>query len=284
VKRLKYVFLFILLIPVFVKAEDITMFTQIIDVGNEVKLYNYGDRYHGVAGYDVNSITFDPSNISNEYYFDGIVNITLNQDTTIYNLKAYYTSEKTDYIVVPIEIVRLKNGDESIVLEDLDVVGYKLDYKSNVTDYKVIVPSDIKEVYINAVGVGNLTQISGDGVIKLDNKKTVHVLEVYNESLGTNKYTITIVKKNKIIPVVIIMLCVFALIIGIMIFYFKKYQDKISNVNPDILKSKAKEIDVEDIIKQSEEKKKESIDNVSSEVLRPGVLTPRTMIPEEQEK
>ena len=283
-KRLKYVFLFILLIPVFVKAEDITMFTQIIDVGNEVKLYNYGDRYHGVAGYDVNSITLDPSNISSEYYFDGIVNITLNQDTTIYNLKAYHTSEKTDYVVVPIEIVRLKNGDESIVLEDLDVVGYKLDYKSNVTDYKVIVPSDIKEVYINAVGVGNLTQISGDGVIKLDNKKTVHVLEVYNESLGTNKYTITIVKKNKIIPVVIIMLCVFALIIGIMIFYFKKYQDKISNVNPDIFKSKAKEIDVEDIIKQSEEKKKESNDNVSSEVLTPGVLTPRTMIPEEQEK
>ena len=270
--------------PTLVFAEDLSSLPSEITSAEGIKINNYSSKYIGYTEGTYETFSIDPS-VFNGLYIDGPISFTLNEDKTIYNVKAYRNSEKTDYIIIPIEINKPGFEEQSTVLKDLEVVGYDLKYNSVLNDFKLTVSSDIDEVYINPTVSGNLTYVNGAGVVKLDKKTTEVELEVINPLIQeSNIYKITIVKKNKIISVVIICIVIFALLIGILLFLFKRYQDKFSHVDPNILKSKVKEIDVEEIIKQNAEKKPENINDVSNETITPGVLTPRTLIPEEDKK
>ncbi len=283
-KKFKYVlFLLIMLLPVYVKAMDLSILPYEIKTNEGISFYNYDDKFVAYVSEEYNELNIITSNVSG---FDvvGNTNIILNSDTTIQNFRFINKEETGESVVIPFVAYKQGPGNQSIVLTDLEVVGYNLKYNSEKNDFVVNVPSDIDKVYINAVKEGNFTTVSGDGLVELKEKKTKVEIVVENNTLGSNTYTITIVKKNKFIGVIIAFVVAFLALTGVLLYFFRKYQDKFSHVDPDILKKNVKEIDVDEIIKQNAEKKKNNINDVSNETFKPGVLTPRTLIPEEDKK
>ena len=282
----KILVLLIALIPFVVSASDISTLPAKIETSEGIVFYNYGDKYWGYSMPEVDTIVLNPSSYFPEYYFevDGNINVLLNDTKTIYNVKAYANSDKNSFVTIPFEIVVPANEEQSVTLKDLDVVGFNLDYKPNLNEYKVTVPDYVTEVYVSAIPQGNLTKIAGDGIIKVDKKTNEVNIEVYNETVGVSNYKITIVKKNIAITYIIFTSIFFIAIIGVMLFFFKKYQDKASSVNPSILKRKIKEVNVDEIISSVKEKNKDNMNDIAGENITPGVLTPRTMIPDENNK
>ena len=283
-KKFKYVlFLLIMLVPVYVNALDLSILPYEIKTNEGVSFYNYDDKFVAYVSEEYYELNLNTSNVSG---FDvvGNTNIILNSDTTIQNFRFVNKEETGESIVIPFVAYKQGPGNQSIVLTDLEVVGYDLKYNSEKTDFVVNVPSNIDKVYINAVKEGNFTTVSGDGLVELNDKKTKVQVVVENNTLGSNTYTITIVKKNKLIGIIIAFVAAFLVSTGVLLYFFRKYQDKFSHVDPDILKANVKQIDVDEIIKQNAEKKKNNINDVSNETIKPGVLTPRTLIPEEDKK
>ena len=284
-KRIKYLlFILITMIPVVVNA-SIDGLPPSISANDGIIFYNDNEEYVAYTANDINQVTLNLDTFSS-YSVQGSNTFIINDNITIYNIILTSTDieGETNNIIVPFKIVKKDKNEQSIILNNLEVVGYDIKYKSTLNDYKVYVPHNIDSVYINAVVTGNVTEVDGAGVVKLDDKKTVASISVTNPGLGNSTYKITIIKKNYVLRAIVIAIIVFAIIIGILVFLFKKYQDKISSVNPDILKRDAKDLDIDSIVKANEEKKPKQEDNVSNESLTPGVLTPRTMIPEDKTK
>ncbi len=281
-KKLKYVLLFlVMLLPVCVHAIDLTDFPFEISTSEGIVFANNDDSFVAYVSEEFTELNLVTSNIAG---FDvvGSTNIVLNNKTTIQNIRFVSKENSEEGIVIPFIAYKQSEGSQSIVLTDLEVVGFKLNYDSQKNDFTVTVPSDIDKVYINATTEGNFTNVYGAGLVELNDKKTKVEIVVENAMIGSNTYTVTIVKKNKVIGLIIGFVVILALVVGVLLYFFKKSQDKFSKVNPDILNSRTKDIDVDEIIKQSAEKK--NINNVSSETITPGVLTPRTLIPEEDNK
>ena len=282
----KILVLLIALIPFAVSASDISTLPAKIETSEGIVFYNYGDKYWGYSIPEEDTVVINPSSYFTDYYFEesGNINILLNDSKTIYNVKAYVNSDKNSFVTIPFEIVKPSKEEQSVILKDLEVVGFNLDYKPNLNEYKVTVPDYVTEVYINAVPQGNLTKMAGDGIVKLDKKTNVVEVEVYNEMVGVSHYKITIVKKNIALTYIIFTSIFFIAMIGVMLFFFKKYQDKASTVNPNILKRKIKEVNVDEIISSVKEKNNDNMNDIAGENITPGVLTPRTMIPDENNK
>ncbi len=282
-KKIKYFMLFIImLIPVCVNALNLSDLPPEIQTKEGI-VFNIEDDKYAAYVYDVydelNIITDDVASFSVE----GNKNIILNDDITIQNFKFVTKDGFNEIATVPFVIHKQGPGNQSIILTDIDVVGYDLKYNPEKSDYVVSVPSNIDEVYIKTTKEGNLTIVNGDGLVELKDKKTKVEITVINDNVGINTYTVTIVKKNTTFNIIIVIIIIFGLLVGVLLFFFKKYQDKLSKIDPNILKSKVKELDVEDIIKKNAEKKEE-INAISNETITPGVLTPRTLIPEEDKK
>ncbi len=282
-KKIKYFMLFIImLIPVCVNALNLSDLPPEIQTKEGI-VFNIEDDKYAAYVYDVydelNIITDDVASFSVE----GNKNIILNDDITIQNFKFVTKDGFNEIAIVPFVIHKQGPGNQSIILTDIDVVGYDLKYNPEKSDYVVSVPSNIDEVYIKTTKEGNLTIVNGDGLVELKDKKTKVEITVINDNVGINTYTVTIVKKNTTFNIIIVIIIIFGLLVGVLLFFFKKYQDKLSKIDPNILKSKVKELDVEDIIKKNAEKKEE-INAISNETITPGVLTPRTLIPEEDKK
>lgn len=282
-KKIKYFMLFIImLIPVCVNALNLSDLPPEIQTKEGI-VFNIEDDKYAAYVYDVydelNIITDDVASFSVE----GNKNIILNDDITIQNFKFVTKDGFNEIAIVPFVIHKQGFGNQSIILTDIDVVGYDLKYNPEKSDYVVSVPSNIDEVYIKTTKEGNLTIVNGDGLVELKDKKTKVEITVINDNVGINTYTVTIVKKNTTFNIIIVTIIIFGLLVGVLLFFFKKYQDKLSKIDPNILKSKVKELDVEDIIKKNAEKKEE-INAISNETITPGVLTPRTLIPEEDKK
>lgn len=284
-KRIKmFLITIIFMIPIFVSAEDLSSLPYTFENSDGTMFYNYTEKYSGIVENYYEEITIDPSKITSDYYFDGPVNILLNDKVTIYNIKGYFSQNKETYTIIPIEIIKKDEKEQSIILKDLKVVGYKLDYKDNINDYTVEVPSNIDKVYVIGTPIGNTTTVTGGGIVELKDKTTKIELEVANNDIGTSTYRITIVKKNKTLTFVLIVSLIFIIIIVVIIILFKKYLDKASSINPEILKRKIKEVNAEDIIKSAKEKENNKMNDISGENITPGVLTPRTMIPDNDNK
>ena len=284
-KKLRYlIFIFVMLIPIYVNALDLSSLPFEIQT-NEGIVFNYIDDEYVAYCYD--STTTDLNIITDgitNFDIIGSKNIILNSNTTIQNLKFISKEGINESATIPFVVHKLADGNQSIVLSNLEVVGYDLKYDSNKNDFTVKVPNNINKVYVNAVKEGNFTTVTGDGLVELNENKTKVEITVSNLTLGTNVYTVTIVKENKLLNTFIIMIIIFAALVVILLFIFKKYQDKILKIDPNILKSKVKEINVEEIIKQNAETTKENTNNISNETITPGILTPRTLIPEEDKK
>ena len=77
---------------------------------------------------------------------------------------------------------------------------------------------------------------------------------IYNNNIFPSKefsYINKIKTKLDIIPITLI----FIAIIGVILFFFKKYKDKVAIVNPNILKSGVSDLDIDAIIKDANKKK-----------------------------
>lgn len=284
-KRVKHLlFLFIMMIPVVVSA-SINELPETVETNEGLTFYNNGSEYSAYVSDSTNEINLKLDNFTG-YTIQGSNKFYINDNVTVYNLLFTDRDDQSGIStkVVPFRVVKQNSETQSIVLNNLEVVGYKLDYKSTLNEYTVTVPSNIDSVYINAEVAGNVSYAEGAGIVKLDGKKTVATIVVSNPGLGESTYTVTIVKKNYILTTIIIAIVILALVVGILLFLFKKYQDKVSTVSTNILNKDVKDLDIDSIVKASEEKKTKKEDNVSNESLTPGVLTPRTMIPEDKTK
>ena len=281
-KKLKYVlFLFIMLLPFCVKALDLSQLPYEVGTNEGIEFNLIDNKYVSFVYEGIEEININTSNVT-DFNVIGSKNIILNSDTTIQNLKFVSKEDSEESVVIPFIVYKQGEGNQSINLTDINVVGYKLKFDSNKKDFVVNVPSDINEVYIDTKTEGNMTTVTGAGLVELKEKNTKVEIIVENDMLGANTYTVTIVKKNRYIGIIIAFIAIFVLLVGVLLFFFRKYQDKFSHVDPKVLESKVKEINVEEIIKQNAENK--NINDVSNETITPGVLTPRTMIPEEENK
>ena len=215
----------------------------------------------------------------NDITVNGSKSFVLNDDVTIHNISLTINTGEEGMTVSKImtfKVIRQNNESYSLALDDLQVVGYDLKYNKDKTNYVVNVPSSLKKVYVYAKPVGNSTHINGDGLVTLDTKSTNVILTVVNPSLGDSEYTITIVKKNYLLRTIVITSLVFLVVIAVILYLFKKYKDKVSSVDINVLKKGVNDLDVSSIISSDANR---GLNDIANENIKKGVVEAPT--PEE---
>ena len=264
--------LFSLFFTINVNAYSITDMPDIISSEEGIDFYLDSDGiYSALSSNDVNQITLK-LDVSEGTTVEGSKTFLLNDGVTIHNVKFVVAGELPEMEmskVVSFKVTRQDTEDYSLALDDLKVVGFNIKYNKNKTNYEVKVPSNLKEVYVYAKAIGNSTTVSGDGLVNLVGKSTNVIVNVYNPSLGSSEYVITIVKKNYILTSIIITSLVFLAVIGVLLYLFKKYKDKVSNIDINVLNKGVENVDVSAFLNKEENK---GINDIANENIKKGVV------------
>jgi hypothetical protein len=249
-----------------------------------VEFYNNGNGYTAYTGKQ-NEVLHLNLQFADYLKVEGSPTFLLNDGVTVYNIKLIqsFDSEEGEEIhdetlVVPFSVTRQSDDTITTLLDNFQVVGYDLTYDKKDNSYKAYVPSDIDKAYVYVKTNGSATVVRGAGLIELNDKSTSVNIVVANPEFNDEEYKITIIKKNYILRTIIICSLIGVAIIGVILFVFKKYRDKVAIANPNSLNKGLGDINVDSIVKDANKE----MNNISNENLESGVLAPRT--PSNEEK
>lgn len=285
-KRMKILFIFVLLIilPITVNGLSIEELPMTITTTEGVEFYNNGNGYTAYTGKQ-NEVLHLNLQFADYLKVEGSPTFLLNDGVTVYNIKLIqsFDSEEGEEIhdetlVVPFSVTRQSDDTITTLLDNFQVVGYDLTYDKKDNSYKAYVPSDIDKAYVYVKTNGSATVVRGAGLIELNDKSTSVNIVVANPEFNDEEYKITIIKKNYILRTIIICSLIGVAIIGIILFVFKKYRDKVAIANPNSLNKGLGDINIDSIVKDANKE----MNNISNENLESGVLAPRT--PSNEEK
>lgn len=285
-KRMKILFIFVLLIilPITVNGLSLEELPMTITTTEGVEFYNNGNGYTAYTGKQ-NEVLHLNLQFADYLKVEGNPTFLLNDGVTVYNIKLVqsFDSEEGEEIhdetlVVPFSVTRQSDDTITTLLDNFQVVGYDLTYDKKDNSYKAYVPSDIDKAYVYVKTNGSATVVRGAGLIELNDKSTSVNIVVANPEFNDEEYKITIIKKNYILRTIIICFLIGVVIIGVILFIFKKYRDKVAIANPNSLNKGLGDINVDSIVKDANKE----MNNISNENLESGVLAPRT--PSNEEK
>ena len=192
-KKLFYVLaIMMVFIPVsFVKALDYEEYLPgSISTSEGVVFYQDEDGYAATVDGTHSTLNL----ILNSYpgvVIEGSSKFILSNGYNEQNLRFYIVDEESgittcnsetcpESVVIKIKAYRIYKDGEGVGLDDLKVVGADLKFLKENEHYTVDVPSNMKEIYIEATPSSSSSVVTGAGVIKLDKKNTSVTINVSN--------------------------------------------------------------------------------------------------------
>lgn len=186
-------------------------------IDNETKIFNIKANSVGTATIivSINGSDYDENEIITTYKIVVYVNnptTTTTTTTTVVETtnkqtqsKTKTTTKKTTEIVKREEIpepvtepvteeVTTTQIVKDLTLKNIKIVGYDLKFKENQTNYKLIIPEDLKEIYIITEKDENVA--FNDGIYNIEGKKEILLKVEDKNTLQTKEYKIEFIRKK----------------------------------------------------------------------------------------
>lgn len=117
--------------------------------------------------------------------------------TTLKTTAKTTTTTTTNIIEETTQIVEPTTELSSLstpMLKNLKIVGYDIDFKSNQTNYKITIPSSLRELYLITEKDESIT--CNDGLIDITDKDYIVLTSIDNSSNEKKEYKIDLIRKD----------------------------------------------------------------------------------------
>ena len=165
-----------------------------ITASNATGVYRISSSNPSVASVDVNQDWVD--NETKTFNIKGLsvgtTTISVSIDGSDYDeVEIITTYKETTQIVEPTtELSSLSTP----MLKNLKIVGYDIDFKSNQTNYKITIPSSLRELYLITEKDESIT--CNDGLIDITDKDYIVLTSIDNSSNEKKEYKIDLIRKD----------------------------------------------------------------------------------------